>query len=98
MRSYYEEEEDGRDQDGQPFTLISHTTDNHVTDECENAGFFVIRNMEIIQQGLNLIYHLSVRYQESLRGAYYGSLLPSMEIDARRFYTLLPGTEAEVDR
>jgi len=35
----------GRDQDGQPFTPMSHTTDNQMIDECENAGFLVIRNM-----------------------------------------------------
>ena len=52
---FFGEEEDGREQDGQPFTLMSHTTDNQVTDECENLGFLVIRNMEIIQQGLNTI-------------------------------------------
>lgn len=44
--------------------------------------------MEIIQQGLNLIYHPGERYQEFFKGGYYSNLLPPMEIDGKKFHTL----------
>ncbi len=94
----YDEEEEWQDQDGQPFSLLNYTTDNQATEESESAGFLVIKNMERIQQGLNLIYQPTQRYQESLRGAYYGNLLPPMEVDGKKFHTLLLGPEAEVAR
>lgn len=94
----YNHEEDWRDQEGQPFTLANYSTDNQETEDWENAGFLVIRNFTIIKQGLNLIYLPGERYQESLRGAYYGNLLPPMNVDGKRFHTLILSPEAEVRR
>lgn len=66
----FDQSEVWREQDRNPYTLIYYTTDNQQdTDKCESAGF--------------LAYHPGERYAESLSGAYYGNLLPPMEVDEK---------------